>query len=537
MRNCGSKDAEVGTRAICPGFSRVAVLATASCVVSVLVSPVPALGQGREDLKTTTLISTSITGDMANGPSRNPAISTDGRYARVVAFESDATDIVAGDDNGQTDIFARFRTGMFSNEGEQWEPGETLLISRGIGGQPANGPSYRPAIDGSPNAVPRCIAFVSAASNLVAGDTNGEPDAFVYDLATQVIARVSVGSHGEQANGATLDVAVDSRCNRVAFTSDATNLALDDLDGLLDRQRRSWRAAITSRGNGSKQVYVRIIGARHALDQALKGLTFLASASNRGVAGHGDSFDPAFASSRDNVLAFTSTASLLPGDQNGTSDVYVRKLGRVLSRRKHGAQRTVGAIRPSTELISARPDGLAGNGPSSSPSLNGRGDFVFFQTEADDLLGGDVNRVADVARADRTYSPPSLEWVSKSGDQIGNGASARPCASMGGTNAVFQSDASNFLVESERAGGSDVNGVQDIFIWTVNRHLAILESRSLEGTLLDGASSNCALSARTNYILFESTASLPDPMLEPINVASERYSQIFMRYLGPQTVD
>ena len=48
--------------------------------------------------------STSAAGAPANGSSSNPAISADGRY---VAFESVATNLVAGDGNGTKDILVK----------------------------------------------------------------------------------------------------------------------------------------------------------------------------------------------------------------------------------------------------------------------------------------------------------------------------------------------------------------------------------------------------------------------------------------------
>ena len=47
----------------------------------------------------------------------------------------------------------------------------------------------------------RYVAFSSAASNLVPGDTNGVDDIFVYDRQTDTIERVSVASDGTQGNG------------------------------------------------------------------------------------------------------------------------------------------------------------------------------------------------------------------------------------------------------------------------------------------------------------------------------------------------
>ena len=43
-----------------------------------------------------------------------------------------------------------------------------------------------------------CVAFISAASNLVAGDTNGIPDVFVRDLITQTTWLISVGATGSE---------------------------------------------------------------------------------------------------------------------------------------------------------------------------------------------------------------------------------------------------------------------------------------------------------------------------------------------------
>jgi hypothetical protein len=68
------------------------------------------------------------------------------------------------------------------------------------------------------------VAFVSDASNLVAGDTNGQPDAFVANLDSGAISRVSVSSSGAQADGPSFDVSVDGTCSRVAFSAQAPAL-------------------------------------------------------------------------------------------------------------------------------------------------------------------------------------------------------------------------------------------------------------------------------------------------------------------------
>src|SRR3954451_17257252 len=188
-------------------------------------TPANGVGAHTESSRTTFLLSTAQ-GSFPNGPSRNAAVSHDQRIARYIAYESDASNIVDGDSNNATDVFLVIRAAPFGHNGTPWKASGTQLVSKGQGGAPANGPSYRPALDGDSHHSPHCVGFVSEASNLVPGDTNGKADGFVYDIRTQRMARVSVASGGAQANGDTFDISISGDCERVAFTSDATNLAL-----------------------------------------------------------------------------------------------------------------------------------------------------------------------------------------------------------------------------------------------------------------------------------------------------------------------
>src|SRR5919199_5099188 len=85
--------------------------------------------------QTTWLISRDANGGTPNGPSTHAVISGDKRYARFIAFQSEASDIVKGDGNGVSDVFLVRRGDSFSNEGEAWQPGDTKLISRGLHGK------------------------------------------------------------------------------------------------------------------------------------------------------------------------------------------------------------------------------------------------------------------------------------------------------------------------------------------------------------------------------------------------------------------
>jgi hypothetical protein len=124
---------------------------------------------------------------------------------------------VKNDTNGFRDVFAVRRAGSFHNNGSRWVRGKTLLISRAPGG-PANGPSWGAAVDGGFWSAPSCVAFLSSASNLVAGDTNGKVDAFVSRRPGRLPKRVSLPGGG-QALEDTTDVAVSGDCSRIAFVT------------------------------------------------------------------------------------------------------------------------------------------------------------------------------------------------------------------------------------------------------------------------------------------------------------------------------
>ncbi len=118
-------------------------------------------------------------------------VSSNGQF---VIFESEASDLVPGDTNGVKDIFLR-----------DFGSGSTRLISVGIGGVPANGASAQAAI--TPDG--HWAAFVSEATNLVAGDTNNVADVFVADLSGNTLVRASIGDalpSGRTSTGSTTPV-------------------------------------------------------------------------------------------------------------------------------------------------------------------------------------------------------------------------------------------------------------------------------------------------------------------------------------------
>ncbi len=161
-------------------------------------------------------VSINSNGDEASSSSDSPSISGDGRY---VVFNSRASNLVAGDTNGTFDVFVHDR-----------DTGETKLVSVSSTGTQGNAPSSSQSISNDG----RYVAFSSSASNIVAGDTNGQNDIFVRNLVTELTTRVSVSSSGGQANAGAHEPSISNDGRYVAFNSSASNLIPDDNDVVSD---------------------------------------------------------------------------------------------------------------------------------------------------------------------------------------------------------------------------------------------------------------------------------------------------------------
>ena len=156
-------------------------------------------------------VSVDSNGIQANGDSYNLSISGDGRY---IAFESYATNLVPEDTNQASDIFVRdIQTGI------------TTRVSVDSSGLQADGASNYPSI----SADGRYVTFVSYASNLVPGDSNGRDDIFVHDIQTGLTLRASVDSSGMEANDWSSMPSISGDGRYVAFYSYATNLGSGDI--------------------------------------------------------------------------------------------------------------------------------------------------------------------------------------------------------------------------------------------------------------------------------------------------------------------
>lgn len=179
----------------------------------------------------TVLVSQSNGGAPGNAASLQAAISGNGQY---VAFASDATNLVTGDTNGVRDVFLRDVTAA-----------TTIRASVASGGAQANGASRAPAINRNPSVVAgveadgRYVVFGSEASNLVAGDTNGVSDIFVFDRVAATTTRLSLSTAGAQATDpspaqlalGSINPGISATGRYVTFASLADNLTAGDFAG------------------------------------------------------------------------------------------------------------------------------------------------------------------------------------------------------------------------------------------------------------------------------------------------------------------
>lgn len=162
----------------------------------------------------------SLAGDgtQQNGfDTERASISADGRY---VAFQSDASNLSATtDSNGTHDVFVYDR-----------QTRTIQRVSLTSDGREANDWNGLPVIapDGS------AIVFTSWATNLVPFDTNGTEDVFVRNLTTGTTVRVSVNDDGEEGNGPSSWPRIAAHGRYVVFESDASNLVADDTNGTKD---------------------------------------------------------------------------------------------------------------------------------------------------------------------------------------------------------------------------------------------------------------------------------------------------------------
>jgi Tol biopolymer transport system component len=221
-----------------------------------------------------TCVSIDSQGSPSNGNSFNPTPSSNGH---LIAFESEATNLVPDDTNNASDIF------LYDIDTKQIQ-----RVSVNSQGQPSNGNSFAPAISGDG----RYIAFESLA-NLSADDTTPFSKIFVHDHLTQQTYLVSVATSGN-VNGHSFAPSISADGHYVAFESQATNLVPTDI-------------------NAASDIFIRDLQTNQ---------TTLVSLNLNKEQGNADSLFPTLSGDGRYVLFNSTTTNLVANDTNGVFDTF-----------------------------------------------------------------------------------------------------------------------------------------------------------------------------------------------------------------------
>jgi Tol biopolymer transport system component len=415
--------------AACTAPSQQQVIATATLAVGVAAPPAqPPVVQA-----------SAPPGVTANGASTHIALS-DG--ARFVAFESAASNLVAGDDNGQLDVFLR----NSSN-------GQITRASVETGGQPgAASGEANISRDGSIVVFTTGTAVTAAAGSQAKTFLNGQ--VCLNNLAANQQQCVSKSPGGQPGNGSSTQPSTSGDGKQVVYTSTSTNLTA------------------AADGNGAV--------ADVFLTDTVSSQTKAISVTEAGASGNAPASGPRISCNGKHIV-FESTFPFGAGTiQPGVKNIYAAS-----------------ATLPGKRLVSAGLASAGANGDSLNAAIADDGLTIAFESAASNLVAGDTNGVKDVFIADLTTGAIKRVSTSAAGVQA-DGESRNPRMSCDGAFLTFDSDASNMVV-------GDGNGSTDTFMLSKGTGSLALMSQS-NGTAANGQSANGVVSPDGSAIGFDSNA-------------------------------
>lgn len=381
----------------------------------------------------------------------------------------------------------------------------------------------------------RLMAYDSAATNLVPGDTNGVRDVFVFSRSSPgangdfdgSLSLASITNQGKPANGPSERPNVDgdkkTKPHCIVFESQATNLDAHDSNPDADIFIRDLKRKTT------KLVSFGLANAHHpSIDGRCDSVTFEASGS---------------VYLRDLTKAKTLKigSGTNPDQQNNGKGVAFERGGQIYYQayvRKFRAKNNF-VKDGKTKLVSSTKSGQKGNGTSANPQMDDNGYYIAFESTSTNLckpavcagIGGEDRNGGESDVFRRTINPkkaPTKDFMqmvsysqgcsadspkAKDVDQQGNGPSNNPSITGAGENIVFDSQADN-LKESNGISRADPNGreIRDIYYWNFPRGRKCgnvsRESRSggdrSGGQPLNDNSQNPTASNRANFIGYTS---------------------------------
>jgi Tol biopolymer transport system component len=434
------------------------------------------------------LLSFAFSGGPANSFSTDPSISYDGRF---VAFHSNASNLVSGDLNAVGDVFLADRdpdgNGVF-DEGN----GNLIRLSESASGGEGNAPSSLPILSGNGH----CVTFISLANNLVAGDLNGVPDQFIYDLPSGNLTLGSLASDGSQGNLPSGPGALSHDGRFLSFTTQAANFDLSDSNGLSDIYLRDRDPD----GNGT-------------FDEGNE-TTVWVSASDRGYPANSACTNSDISADGSLIVFQSAATNLIVGGTAGYSNIYIRHI-------------------PSYRINMISVNGLAqdGNESSTNPEISSDGLAVVFQSQASNLVPGDTNAWDDAFLAD--LSALTMERVSLNvlGKQV---SLYSQLPTIGATRAeiAFQSPDGTFVPY-------DSNGDFDIFVRGNGAWSPQLVAETIQRGTMAHAMTRNGIDGESVWLLFSMTGLGAGPcppslggtlcldLLGPVRIAGSAVADIY----------
>jgi len=385
-------------------------------------------------------VSTDSSGLEGNDDSTTSVMSADGRY---LAFQSDADNLVTGDNNSVRDVFIKdLLTGM------------TTRVSTDSTGVEANGNSQQPSI----SADGRYVAFRSDATNLVTGDANGAADIFVKDRQTGITTRVSTDSSGVEGNLGSFSAEISADGRYVVFNSDATDL-------------------VTGDSNGVEDIFVK---------DTLTGNTIRVSTDSSGAEGNGDSNGPLISADGRYVVFQSQATDLVTGDGNGVRDVFLKD-----------------TLTGSLSRVSTDSSGNEGDGLSTTASMSADGRYVAFSSASANLVTGDGNGAGDVFVKDTQTGITTRASTDSSGLEVPSGGGTPFISDDGRFVAFFSSDNTLVPGDTNTGIGSWDAFVKD----TVTGEVAAVDVNSAGQFANGGGNSASGITPDGRYIVLSAYAS------------------------------
>lgn len=497
----------------------------------------------------TKLVSVNVNGNGGgDGDSIPTDISIDGRY---VVFESSASNLVPGDTNSCSDVFVR-----------DLVTGATALASVASDGGFGNGPSTTPVM--TPDG--RYVSFVSRASNLVSGDSNGIGDIFVRDLQLGVTTLASPGAVAAGSLQGSVSPVITPDGRYVAFLSWAQNV----VPGLTNQGEIYLRDTVNAQtylaSTNARTIASQVFGAGdvascgHAISDNGQYVVYeitpkptTATSPPRAIVVRGQPFT--------GVADIISTNGVPVFDYENARNLDVTPDGRFVTfiadtNGTHGVSGAVylwDALSNSTTLVSADVNGAFSPGVCDWPLIDPTGRYIAFLSTATNLVsnapsGWGLYR-RDVVAGTTALVEPGGTMVTpitcasmssnaqliayESAGLLGNAAQSDvfvgdvlsgtselisvrdlslPSATPSGASAIGSGCISSngryftFSSRAEDLATNDSNGFRDVFVQDRVAGLTVLVSANTNGVSGNGPSLEPSISGDGRYVAFTSFA-------------------------------